>query len=57
MPLRLEGGLSFTVDGPPGSTTGTAHADGTVCTSAPRTRSLALAAVAVLAARRRRHGP
>jgi hypothetical protein len=30
MPLRLEGALSFTVDGPQGSTTGTAHADGTV---------------------------
>ena len=30
MPLRLEGELSFTVDGPQGSTTGTAHADGTV---------------------------
>ncbi len=30
MPLRLEGELSFTVDGPLGSTTGTAHADGTV---------------------------
>ena len=30
MPLRMEGDLSFTVDGPQGSTTGTAHADGTV---------------------------
>jgi hypothetical protein len=30
MPLRLEGELSFTVDGPRGATTGTAHADGTV---------------------------
>jgi len=30
MPLRLSGELSFTVDGPRGSTTGTAHADGTV---------------------------
>ena len=30
MPLRMEGELSFTVDGPQGSTTGTAHADGTV---------------------------
>ncbi len=30
MPLRLEGELSFTVDGPGGATTGTAHADGTV---------------------------
>ena len=30
MPLRLEGELSFTVDGPRGSTTGTAHGDGSV---------------------------
>ena len=30
MPLRLSGELSFTVDGPQGSTTGTAHADGPV---------------------------
>ena len=30
MPLRLEGELSFSVDGPLGSTTGTARADGTV---------------------------
>jgi hypothetical protein len=30
MPLRLEGELSFTVDGPQGSTSGTARADGTV---------------------------
>ena len=30
MPLRLEGELTFTVDGPLGSTTGTARGDGTV---------------------------